>query len=214
MRSRSAIRLVIADTQEVFREGLKSVLGDIEWITVVGEADDEPGLLDQLQFLDADMILVDLAISGTTDPHVIQRLRNMADHLFVIVITAGHESDRLRKALQLGADGFLLRETDSVTFLDALRKVADGHHYIQSELAARLVGLSVPSSKPVGERLSGRQLRVLQLLTRGSGNRQIAREMGISETTVKSELRFIYAELEAASRAEAAAIALRIGLVD
>lgn len=214
MRSPSAIRLVIADPQEVFREGLKKVLDDLGWITVVGEANDEPGLLDGFQPQLVDMILVDLAISETTDPHLIQRLRNMADHLCVIVLTAGRDTDRLRKALQVGVDGVLLRSAQSATFVDAFRKVADGYHYIQPELAATLVGLSVPSLHQVTERLSARQLLILQLMTRGLRNQQIGREMGISETTVKSELRFIYAELGASNRAEAAAIALRIGLID
>lgn len=214
MRSPSTIRLVIADPQDVFREGLKKVLDDLEWIIVVGEAKDEPGLLGGFQPQLVDVILVDLAISETTNPHLIQRLRNMAEHLHVIVLTAGHDTDRLRKALQAGADGVLLRSAQSATFVDALRKVADGYHYIQPELAATLVGLSVPSLLQVTERLSARQRLILQLMTRGLRNQQIGRQVGISETTVKSELRFIYAELGASNRAEAAAIALRIGLTD
>lgn len=214
MRSPSTIRLVIADPQDVFREGLKKVLDDLEWIIVVGEAKDEPGLLGGFEPQLVDVILVDLAISETTNPHLIQRLRNMAEHLHVIVLTAGHDTDRLRKALQAGADGVLLRSAQSATFVDALRKVADGYHYIQPELAATLVGLSVPSLLQVTERLSARQRLILQLMTRGLRNQQIGRQVGISETTVKSELRFIYAELGASNRAEAAAIALRIGLTD
>ena len=214
MTSTRQLRLVIADRQEVFREGLKRVLVDLEWVAVVGEADDELALLDALQPQLVDMVLVDLDISETTDPHLIDRLRNTADRLCVIVVTSGHDTDRLRKALQLGADGFLLRSADSAMFVDALRKVADGYHYIQPELAVTLVGLAVPSSQQVIERLSARQLLILQLLARGWRNRQISKEVGVSETTAKSELRFIFAQLGASNRVEAAAIALRMGLVD
>lgn len=214
MTSTQQVRLLIADRQEVFREGLKKVLDDLEWVTVVGEADDELALLDGLQPQLVDMVLVDLDISETTEPHLIDRLRNTADHLCVVVLTSGHDTDRLRKALQRGADGFLLRSANSTTFVDALRKVADGYHYIQPDLAVTLVGLSVPSSQQITERLSARQLLILQLLAHGLRNRLIAKEMGISETTVKSELRLIYAELGASNRVEAAAIALRVGLVD
>ena len=122
--------------------------------------------------------------------------------------------DSFGLALQLGADGFLLRSASSATVLDALRKMADGRHYIQPELAITLLGLSVPSSEQVTERLTSRQLQTLQLLARGMGNRQISREVEVSETTVKAELRFIYAELGASNRVEAAATALRIGLVN
>lgn len=214
MTSTQQVRLLIADRQQVFREGLKSVLVDLDWVTVVGEADGEMALLDRFQLQLVDMVLVDLDISETAEPHLIDRLRNAVDHLCVVVVTSGHDTDRLRKALQQGADGFLLRSANSATFVDALRKVADGYHYIQPDLAVTLVGLSVPSSQQVNERLSARQLLILQLLARGLRNRQIAKEAGISETTVKSELRFIYAELGASNRVEAAAIALRVGLVD
>jgi two-component system response regulator DegU len=193
---------------------MKRVLHDLQWITVVGEAGDEPGLLDGIQPEFVDVILVDVLISETTDPHLIQRLRKLADHLYVIALTTEPDFDQVKQALRAGAEGVLLRSADSATFVDAIRKGADGYHYIQPELAVILVGLSGPSSGQVIERLSARQLLILRLMTHGSRNQQIAREMGISETTVKSELRVTYAELGASNRAEAAAIAIRTGLIE
>lgn len=213
MDSASLIRLVLGDRQEIFREGLKAVLSGMESITVVGEAGDESALLAVLQTQPADIVLLDLDLSPTTDPQIINHVRT-AEEARVIVMTPGHDNERLRKALQLGADGFLLRDVRPGTLLDALRTVSDGHQYVEPELAASLVGLSLPKLHQVRERLTVRQLTILELLIRGLGNRRIASETGLSETTVKSELRFIYAELRASNRAEAAAIALRIGLVD
>lgn len=214
MNAQYATRVVIADSQEIFTTGLKSLLTGVAWIVVVGEANEATGLFEILESSRVDLLLLDPGLPEVREPHLIERLRILTGNLRIVVMTAGDESEKLRTALQLGADGIIHRSAGAEEFVSAVRKVADGHHYIQPELINSLVWLSAPPMERVSERLSPRQSRVLQLLTQGLGNRQIAATMDISETTVKSELRLIYAELEASSRAEAAAIALRIGLVD
>lgn len=210
----SAVSLVIADPQEVFREGLKFVLDGLEWIRALREASTDDGLFEMLKSVDADIVLVGLAAVSTTPAEFVQRLLAITSQVSVVVVASEEQLSCAKQALQLGAKGFLRRDAHAVDYVAALHNVAIGNHYIQPELVHTLIGLSSLSRGRAGERLSVRQHQILEHLTRGLRNKDIADHLGISETTVKSELRLLYAELETSTRSEAVAVALRIGLVD
>lgn len=210
----SAVNLVIADPQEVFREGLKSVLGCLEWIRTYREASTDDGLFEIVESVDVDMVLVGLAAVRTTPAEFFQRLLEITTQVSVVVVVSEEELNCAKQALRFGAEGFLLRDAHSVEFVSALHNVAIGNHYIQPKLVQSLIGLTSPSRDRAAELLSVRQREILDHLIRGLRNKDIAAHLGISETTVKSELRLLYTALQASSRAEAAAIALRVGLVD
>lgn len=103
MNTPYAIRLLIADSQEIFAVGLKSVLAEVEWLVVIGELNEAMSLFEVLESSRVDMLLLDLGISELTDPHIIEGMRDLKANLRIVVVTAGNESERLRRALQLGA---------------------------------------------------------------------------------------------------------------
>jgi DNA-binding NarL/FixJ family response regulator len=204
--------LMVAAEQELFREGVKSVLAQIDWIDLVGEAGDEYTLIDLLQGITTDAVILDCGISNGVDIHVVERVREMVPGVKVLVLAANpdHLDGSVRKAIELGCHGFLLKNIGGDELVRALGMVAEGHHYIQGELIPRLVHRADGPQA----RLSHADLMVLQHVAKGLGNGEIATLIGVSETTLKSRLRFIYAELDASTRVEAVATALRGGLIE
>ena len=211
----STIRLVIADQQEIFRRGLQSVLAVIGWTLVVGETDDEETLFEILSSDHVDIVLLDLEMSDGPGQDVLKRLRGEFGQVSVVVLVAvaGH-GFLLRRAIELDVHGMISRNAGPAELESALRAVAGGHRYIQPDLMGSLVAISTSSRERIADQISPRQFEILGMVSRGKTNRQIAHELQISETTVKSELRVVYAELGVSSRAEAVAAALRSGLVD
>lgn len=208
------MRLIITDDHRLFREGLKMILAGIEGIEIVGESGDGVALIKLLETVGADVVLLDLEMSPMRGFQVLELLRDEFPDVKALVLSMHDEASYVARAVELGAAGYLLKIVGKAELVRALRTVAEGNPYIQGELAFALV--EGPNGTP-GEpapRLSRRQNEILQLLTQGLENKQIARQLGVSETTVKSHLRVIYAQLEASSRAEAVAVALRLGLVD
>ncbi len=206
------VRLIIADPNELYRIGVKSLLADLDWATIVGEAVDVQALEQLLQSARADLVLLDPSTVRASDDdiHVIERVRALAPNVGVVVVTdAPHVS--MRRAIELGANACLTKMAGGEELAAALRLVASGRHYIQADLIAPL--LNGASHDGLSRTLSPQQLTILQLVSRGLKNKQIASEFGMSVTTVKSHLRLIYSLLAVSNRAEAAAAAVRLGIV-
>jgi DNA-binding NarL/FixJ family response regulator len=205
------MRLIVADHEELFREGVKGVLSGYDWVDVVGEAGDPDTLSDLLGRVTTDAIVLDTGISNGVDIDVVERVRETTPEVMVVVlISPDHLDGQVRKTLELGCQGCLLKNASSEELVAALRTISEGHHYIQGELIPRLVDTEGHRRA----RLSPQHLAILQYLADGVGNREIANAIGVSETTLKSQLRLIYAELGVSSRVEAVATVLREGLID
>lgn len=213
--SERAARVVVADRQEVFRAGLKSAFEAVDWLKLVGEARDVDGLNHLLRTTACEVVLADLALGDGARQSIVARVRRAVPAARVVVVAAdGNSQNGLKEALTLGASGFLRRDAHIDEFVNAVEKVADGNHYIQAELLRHLLDGSGGSPQPAVAVPSPRQMSVLEGVAGGKSNRQIARELGISETTVKADLRVVFAKLRVASRAEAIAVAMRSGLID
>jgi len=208
------VRLIIADNQEVYREGVKSLLADLEWVTVVGEADDDVALLELLEQVATHVVLLDPGISDRPGLQVVERVHELAPEVRMVIVTAVQDHAHVRKAIEFGADGYLLKSASSHELVTALRMVADGHQHLQGELVNSLVDRSATSPGRPRPQLSSQHLRILQLVAEGSKNKQIASELDIGETTVKSQLRMVYSLLDVSSRVEAVVRAVRLGLVE
>lgn len=208
--------MVVADRQEVFRAGLKSAFEAVDWLKLVGEARDVEGLNHLLQTTACEVVLADLALGDGARQSIVARVRRAVPAARVVAVVAadGNSQNGLKEALTLGASGFLRRDAHIDEFVNAVEKVADGNHYIQAELLRHLLDGSGGSPQPAVAVPSPRQMSVLEGVAGGKSNRQIARELGISETTVKADLRVVFAKLQVATRAEAIAVAMRSGLID
>jgi DNA-binding NarL/FixJ family response regulator len=204
--------LIIADPNEVYRMGVKSLLAGLDWVGVIDEAVDEGGLAELLTTARADLVLLDPGVARSMDDdiHVIERVRALAPDVKIVIVTDAPHA-HIRTAIELGANGCLTKAAGGEELAAALRLVADGRHYIQGELLGPLLNGTSHDGRSRG--LSTQQLTILRLLSRGLKNKQIASEFGMSVTTVKSHLRLIYSQLAVSNRAEAAAAAVRLGIV-
>lgn len=209
------IRVVIADDHRIVREGLVLMLSDIEDIEIVGEAEDGASLLELLETVTADVALLDVRMPGVGGLEALPELREVQPELKVIILSMHDEPAYVAKAVELGANAYLLKNTDREELVRAMHLVVDGKAYIQAELTGALVDRVAADTREIDSpAVSPRVSEVLRLLALGYENKQIATELGIAEATVKTYLRTLYEQLDVRNRAEAVAVALRLGLID
>jgi DNA-binding NarL/FixJ family response regulator len=216
------MRILLADDHLVVREGLRWMLATEPDLNIVAEVDNGVDLLDVLDDprIEVDVVLLDLRMPRLDGLQVLQALadRSPSEHgdtPAIIVLSMHSEAAHVRRALDLGADGYLLKNMTRTQLLTALREIAAGHAYVQCDVVAPLLDQLAGRARDVGAPtvLTERELQVLRLVAAGRPSKRIGTELGISETTVKTHLKDIFARLHVANRAEAASKALRLGLI-
>jgi len=188
------------------------MLSDEDDIEIVGEADSGEALLDLVNHVEADIVLLDVRMPGISGLDSLEILNERVPDLKVIILSMHGEPAYVRRAVELGAAGYLLKSSDRDQLIGALAAVAAGKSYIQGEVTETL--MKTISGKAAGSLLSPRETEILALVSRGFENKQIAVELGVSEATVKTHLKGVFNRLEVSSRAEAAAVGLRLGLIE
>lgn len=205
----TSIRVLLVDDHRIVREGLSYMLEGVEDVVIVGEAGGGHEMLELLPSLAPDVVLLDVHMPDMNGLDALGRALAHHPDLKVIMLSMHDRAGYVRQAVTLGALGYLLKSTGLEELVRAIRLVADGRPYLQGELAGAL--MAPHEDRP---HLSPRELDVLGLLTDGLENKQIARSLDISEATVKTHLKSLYRRLGVRSRAEAAAKALRLGLIE
>ena len=213
------ITILVVDDHAVVREGLRAFLGLQDGFEIVGEAADGEEAIDQAEQLDPDVILMDLVMPRRDGVSAMQELRERGgrgSRSRVIVLTSFLEDDRLLPALEAGAAGYLLKNSQPAELARAVRAAHAGEAVIDPTVAARLVkaiagGGSLPRADE--KRLTRREREVLELIVRGRSNKQIALELGIAEKTVKTHVGHVLAKLGVTDRTQAALLAVHEGLV-
>ncbi|MDX1689613.1 MAG: response regulator transcription factor [Acidimicrobiia bacterium] len=207
------MRVVLADDHGVVRTGLRWMLEPHEGIEVVGEASSAGELLDLLPGLDADVVLLDIRMPGTSGLDLLPVLGERHPDLRVIVVSMHDEPGFIRTAVERGADGYLLKSAALDELLAALRAVDAGKAYVQPALTRHLMDQlsGDPAAAPT---LTDRQESILRLIAEGASNAAIANATGVSEATVKADVAAALDLLGASTRVEAVATALRLGLID
>ena len=209
------MRVVVADDHRIVREGLRWMLADEPDIDIVGEADSGGALLDLLEHTAVDVVLLDVRMPDLNGLEALEHLRRRHNPPRVIVLSMYREPAYVRRAIELGASGYLLKSTSRPELVLALKMVSEGRGYVQGEVTGPLLAqIAGDQGDTVAPQLSGREREVLQLTARGQSNRQIARTLRISEATVKTHLKAIFTHLDVATRAEAVAVGLREGLIE
>jgi len=207
------VKVIIADDHRIVREGLRWMLVDRDDIEIVGEAANGRELLDLVTETDADICLLDVRMPEMGGLEALERLQEVAPGLRVIILTMHDQPAYLRRTIELGAAGYVLKNTGREELVKALEVVARGDAYLQGELARPLVSELVEDEE--GRRLlDERERRVLQLVARGLDNRAIGEEIGTSEATVKNVLGSVFEALGVKTRAEAVAVGLRLGIIE
>jgi two-component system, NarL family, response regulator LiaR len=214
-----AITILVVDDHAVVREGLRTFLGLQDGFEIVGEAADGEEALQRAEQLDPDVILMDLVMPRRDGVSAMQELRERASRSRVIVLTSFLEDDRLLPALEAGAAGYLLKNSQPAELARAVRAAHAGEAIIDPTVAARLVHALSDRQAPGPpatnlDHLTGRERDVLSLIARGRSNKRIALELGISEKTVKTHVGHVLAKLDVTDRTQAAVLAVRHGLVE
>jgi two-component system, NarL family, response regulator LiaR len=209
-----AIRILLVDDHAVVREGLRTFLELQDEFEIVGEAaDGEEGVL-EAERLNPDVILMDLVMPGLDGVGAMRALRTSLPDARVIVLTSFADDDRLLPAIQAGAAGYLLKDAQPSEVARAVRAAHAGEALLDPAVAARLVDAiaQAPGEEP-RERLTPRERQVLELIAQGRPNKLIARELEISEKTVKAHVSRVLEKLGVSDRTQAALYAVRQGIV-
>jgi len=201
------IRVLIADDHVTVREGLAAIVGRQADMSVVGEAASGRDAVDLWQKCRPDVTLIDLRMPLMDGVIAIGEICRLDAAARIIVLTTFDTDNDISRAIRAGAKGYLLKDAQREELLDCIRKVHAGETCIPPAVVAKL------AASMRSESLSARELEVLTLLARGRSNKEIAIQLHISETTVKSHLRSLFAKLDVLSRTEAITVASRRGLV-
>jgi len=208
-----AITILVVDDHAVVREGLRTFLGLQDGFEIVGEAADGDEALERAGELDPDVILMDLVMPKRDGVSAMQLLKERASRSRVIVLTSFLEDDRLLPALEAGAAGYLLKNSQPAELARAVRAAHAGEAIIDPTVAARLVhALSERPPTTALDDLTARERDVLVLIAQGRSNKRIALELGISEKTVKTHVGHLLAKLGVADRTQAAVLAVQHGV--
>ena len=212
------IRILLVDDHAVVREGLRAFLALQDGFEIVGEAADGEEAVERASELEPDVILMDLVMPKRDGVSAMRELRRRGGSAHVIVLTSFLDDDRLLPALEAGAAGYLLKNSQPTELARAVRAAQAGEAIIDPTAAARLV--TVLSGSGQGRRgatrldqLTDREREVLLLIAQGRANKRIALELGISEKTVKNHMGHVLAKLGVTDRTQAAVLAVQEGLL-
>jgi DNA-binding NarL/FixJ family response regulator len=202
------LRVLIVDDHAITREGLATILGRAADIELVGQAGDGPGALEAYRRLQPDVMLIDVGLSGLSGIEVTQALCREFPDARIVILTVHDGDEYVYRALRAGARAYLLKDAACEEVLEAVRQVGSGRRLLAPAAAARL------AERVAGSELTTREQAVLAILVEGKSNAAIGRELGITESTVKAHVNNILGKLGVRQRTEAAAVAVRRGLVD
>jgi DNA-binding NarL/FixJ family response regulator len=207
------IRLLIVDDHPIVRDGLRALFESEPSITVAGEASDGVEAVEQAERLEVDLVLMDLRMPRLGGVEAIKLLRERRPEIRVLVLTTFDSDADVLPAVEAGATGYLLKDAPRDELLRAVHAAYQGKAVLSPSAAERLLG-RVRAPVPAQESLTEREIKVLRLVAAGTTNRESAKQLFISEATVKTHLLHIYAKLGARDRAAAVAEAYRRGLLD
>ena len=209
------IKVMLTDDHMLMREGIKQLLEFDGTIEVIAEACDGVDCLEKLKTVKPEVLLLDINMPNKNGIDVLQEIRNKKMDIKVLMLTVHNEVEYLIKAVDIGVDGYILKDSESSELKKAINAVLNGENYIQASLVpalnSRLVARDVDQEKI--DSLTKRELEVLIQVANGMFNKEIATSLNISERTVKNHISNIFKKIEVADRTQAAVFAIRNDLI-
>ena len=211
-----AVNVMITDDHSMIREGLKQLLeleGDFK---VVAEAADGVECISKLEEITPDVLLLDINMPNMNGLEVLQKMKEKRIKVKVLVLTIHSEVEYLLKAVDIGVNGYLLKDSESAELKKAINAVVNGENYIQPSLIPVLNAKMIDRDKDTVkiESLTKRELEVLKNLSYGMYNKEIAEKLDISERTVKNHISNIFKKIGVSDRTQAAVFAIKNNLID
>lgn len=207
------IRVVLVDDHDLVREGLRSLLGRYEDIVVVGESGTVEDAVAEVAQRAPDLVLLDLRLGQGSGVEVAERLRAGGSSARILVLSVHDTSRHLREALAAGADGYLLKSTSGAALADGIRKCAAGETVIGEEFVPKLLD-EVSRGVPLGAaEVTARERQVLELVSEGLGNRELAERLEVSVRTAQKHVENLFKKLGVHDRTELVSQAFRRGLL-
>lgn len=216
------IRVLVVDDHTLFRRGLTALLSRDARVQVVGDAADAGEAQRRAQELQPDLILLDNHLPGVRGVDAVAALQEAVPHARIVMLTVSEDEADMAAALRSGAAGYLLKTIEGDALIQAIVRAVSGDSVIASEMTGKMISAylgggqagspaATPAASPL-DALSAREREILRGIAQGASNKEIGRELGIAETTVKVHVQNILRKLHVSTRVHAAVIATEIGL--
>jgi len=218
------IRILIADDHQLLRQGIRNFLALEPDFDIIGEAVDGEEAVAKAQAMLPDVLLLDINMPKLTGIEVAGKLKQLCPTVRVMALTIHDDENYMMKMIQSGAAGYLLKDVEPSVMVQAIRRIYAGESFVEPSLTKKLFhGItnreelrpSLPTHPPQEiDRLSAREIEVLQLIGRGMSNAEIARELFLSEKTVKNHLTNIFRKIQVTDRTQAVLYAIKHKIVN
>ncbi len=205
------IRVIVADDHPIVRSGIVGLIDLDPGVEVVAQAADGADAVSLAARLRPDVVLMDLRMPGTSGIEATARITAETPSVRVLVLTTYESDDDILGAIEAGASGYLLKAAPHEEIVAGIRSVAEGHTVLAPTIAATLV--TRMRDQPARPQLSPRELDVLRRVAAGRSNPEIAADLFIGESTVKTHLIHVFEKLEVSDRTRAVTLALELGLL-
>lgn len=215
------IRVLLVDDHTLFRRGLRFLIDNSDDFEIIGEATDGLEGIKMTQQLNPDVVLLDIDMPVMRGIEALPLMLNHAPNLAILMLTVSEDSQDLTEALRLGARGFLLKNIDTEFLLKSIHRALEGDNVLSPEMTTKLINQFRSPSLQTDEKessaenedlLTPREHEILYWIVQGASNKVIARELDITESTVKVHVQNILRKLELSSRVQAAIYAIEHGL--
>lgn len=210
-----AVNILLADDHRMVREGIRCLLENVPEFNVVGEAADGYECISLVNKTKPNIVLLDIDMPDMNGIEALRVIKEQKMICKVIMLTRHNEIDYLMKALEIGCDGYILKESSFETLLKAIFKVYSGNNYIEPNLMP-LLNANLEEKSNVKKRISEltkREIDVLKMIASGAFNKEIASTLNISERTVKNHISNIFKKIQVSDRTQAAVFAIKNGII-
>lgn len=213
----NTINVLIADDHSMVREGLKQLIELEDDIKVISQAGDGNETLKKIKKYNPDVVLLDINMPNKNGLQVLQEIKRDKINTKALVLTIHNEVEYLYRAVEIGIQGYVLKDSESDVLINAIRLIYNGNNYIQPNMAALLfkrMNDKKTNAVSLISELTKREMDVLKLITEGLLNKEIADILNISEKTVKNHVSNIFKKIKVSDRTQAAVFAIKNNIID